>query len=396
MITRKSLALFRNTNNFIKNIDKQYSKEFGQKGWKIGAILNVRKPNDYVSRTGDTAVLQATNEQYVPVTINQLWGQDLSFTSGELALSMDDFAERVLAPAVNALAGTVASIIMGGVEGQVSNIVGNVTAGVTGFINPDAFLEAGATLDILGAPTSDRNVILHPKSVAHGVNSMAGYFNPQAKIGEQWNKGSIVSDTLGFDEFWKDQTVLVHTTGAFTTGTISGANQTGSILTLYATSAALNLGDIVTFAGVNSVNRTTKTDSGQLQQFVITAAASLGATTVAIYPPLNPPVAGAPVAYQTVTASPADGAVVTPASPAGEKTYKNLALHKSAVTMVTADLELPGGTMEADRQAFDGLSIRMIRDFITKDNVDLTRLDILFGFAVVRPEWAVVVADKLS
>jgi hypothetical protein len=65
-ITRKALALFRNSNAFLQLIDRQYSSEFARSGAKIGSTVKIRLPNDYVVRTGPTAVPQNTVENQVP------------------------------------------------------------------------------------------------------------------------------------------------------------------------------------------------------------------------------------------------------------------------------------------------------------------------------------------
>ena len=63
--------------------------------------------------------------------------------------------------------------------------------------------------------------------------------------------------------------------------------------------------------------------------------------------------------------------------------------------MATADLELPRGVHEAARESFDGISMRMVTAYNVTNDQFLTRLDILYGYLWVRPEWAVVIADAL-
>jgi hypothetical protein len=158
-------------------------------------------------------------------------------------------------------------------------------------------------------------------------------------------------------------------------------------------SGPLNQGDIITIAGVNAVNRITKVSIGQLQQFVVTATAAAGATTISIYPAIVPPQSGSAVQYQTVDASPANGAAIIPLTLASSVYRKNLAFIPDAVTMATADLELPKNMQETARERMDGVSMRMVTGFDIKSDQFITRLDVLYGYLWVRPEWAVVVAD---
>jgi len=163
-----------------------------------------------------------------------------------------------------------------------------------------------------------------------------------------------------------------------------------------AITGTLNIGDVITLAGVNSSNRITKQDNGTLAQFVLTAAAANGATSLSIYPSITPPLAGVAVQYQTVTASPANGAAGTPVLPAATQYRKNLAYYPEAFTMATADLETPQrGVVEVARESYDDVSMRMITAYdVLGDNL-ITRLDILYGYLAVRPEWSTTVADIL-
>lgn len=395
-ITREAVMLFRNTNAFIQSLDRQYDSEFGVDGAKIGDTLKIRLPNDYTVTDGPALSVQDTNETNTAISIATQRHVDVGFTSAQRKLKLDDFSERVLEPMVNKLAGNVAQTIMNGSEGGVSNYVSNTDS--TGAVIPPVavtWLLAGAYLDSNSAPKARRQIVMDQFTQAKTVDSLKGLFNPQVKIGEQYETGMISKDTLGFD--WKmDQTVIKHKTGLYVTApTVNGANQTGLALVVNALAGPLIQGDIITVAGVNSVNRVTDMDNGALAQFVLTAPAALGATSLSIYPAIIPPVAGNAVQYQTVTASPANGATITPASKSGETFRKNMAFAPEAVTMVTADLPMPKGVHEVDREVFDGISMRFLSDYIVLTDQFVSRLDVLFGWLWVRPEWAVVVADSV-
>jgi hypothetical protein len=176
---------------------------------------------------------------------------------------------------------------------------------------------------------------------------------------------------------------------------VAGANQTGAVLTVSATAGPINQGDVFTIAGVYSVNRVTKEPNALLQQFVVTADVPAGSTQIPIYPALLPfePTTNMPVPFQTVNASPAAGAQITFAMAAGEVYRKNLAYYAEAFALATAELELPQGVHEAARETYDGISIRMVTDYAVMSDQFITRLDILYGSALLRPEWVVAVAD---
>lgn len=403
MITREAVRLWKNSNEFVQHIDQQYDNQFAKTGAKIGTTCRIRLPNDFTVRTGPAAQIQDTSEQSTTLTLATQQGVDVSYSSVDRTMSLDDFSRRVLAPMVNNLAGTVAANIMTVVEGGsgqpgFSNLTANFDAG--GNVQTpvaQTWLQAGAILDINSAPRGRRKLILDPLTMARTVASLAGLLNPGNKIGEQYRSGQIASDTLGFDWYY-DQTVIKHQTGAYTNpqataATVNGAAQSGLNITINPLAGTFNAGDIVTFAGVNSVNHITKVTTLTLKQFVITSNVANGATNLPIFPAMIGPNGGNPVQYQTVDALPANNADVVPATLSASSFRKNFAFVPEAITMATADLELPRGVHEAAREAFDGISMRMISAYDVRSDQFITRLDVLYGFLLVRPEWAVSVPD---
>lgn len=396
-ITRLAVRLFKNSNAFIQNIDTQYSDEFAVEGAKIGDTLKIRLPNDYTVADGPALSAQATNEQSTSLVVNYQRHVDTTFTAAQLSLSMQNFSERVAAPMMNNLAGNVAKTVMSGVEGGVSNFVANFS-GAGAIIAPttDTFTAADALLTDRSAQEFDRSIVTSPTTMARATTALTGLLNPSAEISRQYRKARIY-DALNF-KWFRDQTVLVHTTGTFTAGTVNGADQTGLTLTLNAITGTLLKGDIITIAGVYAVNRVTKQDTGVLQQFVVTADAANGATSLSIYPAIIPanPITGSEVQYQTVTVSPDNAAALALVNTASERYRKNVAYVPQMVTMACADLKLPSGNGDAARANADGLAIRVVRNWYnvqTDQFVD--RVDCLFGFTYVRPEWGVIVADKV-
>ena len=387
--------LWRNSNEFIRNINMQYDDSFARSGGKIGQSLRIRLPNDYTVRTGPAASPQDTTETSTTLVVSTQKGVDIEFNSVERTMTLDDFSARVLAPMVNNLAGAVAADVMGGAEGGISNFTANLDASGN-VLSPRLvdFLTAGAILDLRSAPRKGRKIILDPITMARSVSTLTGLLNPSDTISKQYETG-MIEKSVNF-EFFMDQTVIKHNTGAFVTApTVTGANQTGNSLTVSALSGPLNIGDIITIANVNAVNRITKQSTMQAAQFVITAAAATGATSLSIYPAIVPPIGGNPVQYQTTDSSPVNGAQISVVTPTGSAYRKNIAYAPEAVTLATADLELPKGVHEAAREQFDGISMRMVSAYNITNDEFITRLDVLYGYLWVRPEWAVAVGDVI-
>lgn len=399
MITREAVRLWKNSNAFIQNVDMQYDESFGVSGAKIGDSLRIRLPNDFTVRTGPALSVQDTAEQSTTLVLATQKGVDVSFTTAQRTLKLDDYSRRILAPMVNNLAGAVAVDIMSGSDGGICNFSANQDVANNILVpNAGTYLDAGATLDLNSAPIANRKIVNGPRTEARVVTALQGLLNPTAEISRQYVTGRMY-DALGF--IWmKDQTAIAHTNGTLAQGsaTVNGANQTGLLLAVNALAGTLNIGDIITIAGVNAVNRVTKQTTGELRQFVVTANVAAAATQIPIYPALVPAgPGGSQVQYQTVTVSPANGAAVNPTNGlVASTTYrKNFAYAPEAVTLATADLEMPRGIHEGAREEFDGVSMRMITAYNIATDQLITRLDVLYGYLWIRPEWACVVADRI-
>lgn len=403
MITREAVMLFKNTNLFIQNIDTQYDSQFARDGAKIGTSVRIRLPNDYTVRDGAAMSIQDTSEQSTTLNLSTQRGVDVGFTSVDRTMSLDDYSERVLYPMMNNLVGNVAQTIMTGSEGGVCNIVVNLDAGGT-TIQPatqSSYLRANASLSDNSAPGGNRKIVLDPTSNANAVSGLTGLLNPATEISEQYRSGQM-KNGLGFRKWFEDQTVIKHTTGTFTAGTVNGANQTGTTLVTNAITGTLKKGDFITLAGANAVNFVTKQDLGTLRQFVVTSDVATGATSIPIFPaiiaaPLSPPAApGATSQYQTVQNAPANGATILLLTPASSVFRKSIAFTREAITMATADLIMPTkGVVESARANYDGIALRMITGYLMGTDVLATRLDVLFGWLYVRPQWATAVADAV-
>src|SRR5579884_872400 len=110
LITREALMVLENNLSFTKQVNKQYSANFGNDnaiGQKIGSTLQVRKPVRYVGRSGAAISVENATEQEVAVTLNQQIGVDIQFSSQELTLSIDEFSDRFIKPAMANIANQI-------------------------------------------------------------------------------------------------------------------------------------------------------------------------------------------------------------------------------------------------------------------------------------------------
>lgn len=384
IITREALRLLHNQLTFVGTINRQYDKSFAKDGAKIGSTLRIRKPVKFTTRTGASINVQDVVETAEDFVIATQKGVDFTFSSVELTLTIDDFSERYLKPAMAQLAADIEADVLSAIK-NVYNQVG--TAGTT----PNSlavYLEARKMLNKFLAPKdNNRHVCINSEAMAATVDALKGLFQDASSIAQQYKEG-IIGRTAGFT-FWENELIPVITTGT-RTGTIqvNGAGQTGSSLALkgLAANATIKAGEVFTVAGVYAVHPETKQTYSFLQQFVVTADATADASgnvTVSISPAII--TSGA---YQTVSGSPANNATVTFAGSASTTYPLNIAYHKDAFVFATADLELPQGVHFAARETYDGISMRIIRDYSISDDKFPCRIDVLYGFKCVRPELA--------
>lgn len=396
MITRFATRLWKNQNPFLRNVNTQYDDQFAVEGAKIGQSLRIRLPNEYTVRTGAAASVQDTQEQKVSLPLSTQAGVDVGFTTAERALSLDDYQERVLMPKIAFLTAYVANDLISGSEGGVSNFVNNVD-GSSNTIAPtqQTVLNARAALVMNSIPDEDMmRLVATPPTMAKITSALTGLLNPAPQISKQYRKGRMY-DGLGF-LWYEDPTVVNHVTGSFTAGTVNGAGQTGTTITTNAITGTLKKGDIITFASVNAINRLTRVSTGALKQFVVTADVATTAVSIPIFPAITPAVGGVGVQYQTCTASPANGAAILLINKASETYRKNLAYIPDLLTLATADLYLPPkGIIEGHRDVYDSISLRSIIAYAVGTDQAIDRLDVIYGYVYIRPEWGVVVADSV-
>ncbi len=399
-ITNEALMVLENELTFTSEVDRNYDDQFAVVGAKIGNTVNVRRPGRFIGTTGPALNVEDFNETSVPVTLSTQFHVDTQFTTQDLALSLDMFSDRVLKPAVAAIANKIDLDGLTMAKNATYNTVGAAGTPPTGLIT---FLNAGAYLDSEGAPRDGRrSVIIDPFSSATIVDSLKGLFVPQEAISTQYRKGLMGRDSAGMN--WKmDQNIVNQTYGSFAgTATCNVTTATGFLTSGWASSAnisitatgavSLNQGDTFTIAGVYAVNPQNRQSYGKLRNFVVNTAVS--GTDAAITVNVSP----APISagqFQNISVTSSGAQAVTFFNKTGVTSPQNILMHKNAFTLAVADLELPEGVHFAGRASDKeiGLSMRVVRQYTINNDSIPTRLDVLYGWAPLYPELACRIAS---
>ena len=391
VIMKESLRILKNELTFTRGVNREYDDKFGVTGAKVGATINARKPPRYVGRLGQALQVEASTETYVPITLDTQFGVDISFSSADLTLSIDEFADRFLKPAMATVANKV------DYDGlQLFRDVNNF-AGTAGTLNGGSVTSTQVQQTILaarrkmtenGVPYSPRNITVDPNSSANIVSGLTNLFNPSGTISKIFNNGALGDGVLGFN-FAEDANVSAFTPQAAGSLTAISAVPASGATTLAVTTTAGTVprGTVFTVAGVYAINPQNRQSTGSLMQFVVTADTVVTTSgTLPIYPAYIP--SGQ---FATCTGTPAGTAAIVVLSGAvGAVPYaQNLAYHKDAFTLASADLLLPGGVDMAERDNFDGISMRMVRQYDINSDLFPVRFDVLYGWKTIYPELAV-------
>lgn len=411
LITNEVLRVAHNTSAFLGRMNTTFEKEWKGK-YAPGSTVQARRPVQYTIRNGAAANIQDLTESSVPIVVRPELGIDFAVSDYDLNMSVRNdgsidkaFRERYLVPAGKRIAAEVDFQIGTMVKNAVANFVGTPGTGPSTLAH---LADAQVPMDNEACPRDDmRFAALSPLANAALVPTLAPLFNARERIDAQYKSG-VLNPVLGFDPIMS-QNVPTHTVGGLGgTPLTNGVNQgllggtstdnvyaaTTSLVTDGWTAAAANrlrAGDVITIGGVFAVNPETKQSTGQLRQFVVTADAASdgsGNATLVISPAII-----ANGAFQNVTARAADNSAITVVTGAAATAYtQNIFWHKEAIAFVSPEMELPNGMDMASQATMadeGGISLRFVRGFDIVNNRRISRFDVLWGGAVVKPEWCV-------
>jgi hypothetical protein len=387
MITRKALEILENNLVITRTVNRAYDDSFAVEGAKIGSTLRVRLPDRALVTDGAALQVQDDNEQFTTLTVSSQKHIGVNFTTAELTMQLDDFAERVLKPRISQLASSIDADVANSFKSIYQSVGTPGTTPGTSLV----LLQGQQKLNEAAAVMAPRYATVNPAANAGLVEGMKGLFNPTNTISRQFKNGLMGEGVLGFEEVSMSQSIKQHTTGTRTgSHTVTSAVTAQGSTTILITgtgSQTIKQGDVFTVANVYAVNPQTRESTGSLQQFVATAdaTASGGAYTVSVSPAMYT----SGHALATIDAFPQASAAVTFLGSASTQYPQNLIYHKDAITFATADLLMPQGVDMASRQVHNGISMRIVRQYDINNDRLPCRIDVLYGYSVIRPQMGV-------
>lgn len=391
MVAREALSELHEQCELLATVDRQYDDSFGKNGAKIGDTLRVRKPNEFNVRTGNAMEINAITEATQDITMSTLKGVDMEFNYVDSLLKTDspkdvaNFTKRYIRPAISKLISVVESEALTYYTKATYQLAGTAGSAINSLATPNA---ARAKLNQMAAPKTDRHVQIDSTSMASLVGGVPTYFNPQAAIAKQYTEGFVTRTAMA--DFHENERCWTLANGADVAGEINGGTLTSGITTLTVDgfSAAPAVGSVFTIGsgsgetGVYNVHPETKIAYAQLKQFTVTSATttSITFTPAIIYDTTDP--------RQNCSGAPADNADIVFVGALSTSYVQPIMYHKEAFQFVNAPLEIMDDADKCSVETREGMSLRVWRGSDINNNRRVLRIDMLYGFAALRPEWA--------
>ncbi len=369
IIAKEALMRVSNKLVFANLINRRYTHEYK----KVGESVSVRFPVKFITNEGAdiTNQIQAVQEKSTLFTIDERHNVAWDFNTQDLTLKIEDYNERYIQPAADALANKIDSVLAN-LYKQVYWEDGTIETNISGM---GQLKGSQVILDNMQCP-EDRNLVLSSKHYWDLVDGL-----DDAHVIQVSSKALINGylGTIADLSIFKSNNIKTHPANAddqasVTVNTTMTNASTKTEVSLTGLDGSLQVGDTFTITSVYAVNPTGKETLGILQRFVVTeAVADAGSNftaTVKFLPRIvmsDDTASGYGPANQNVSRYPtASDAIVFTNKTSGDTNLPfevNLTFNKNAFGLVTVPLELPDGVPFKARMTHDGISIRVLKSF---------------------------------
>lgn len=385
LVLREALKVAHEESQFIATTDRQYDDSYSKNGARNGASIRVKNPLQFKRRQGSRIMsVQDQTETANTITAGTQDGVDIKFTSEDLALRIDQMGElskRVIRPAVCQLISGIEADYIAFATKATAQLAGTAGTAMTDLTVPGA---ARAKLNQALAPKDKQRYIMTDSvSMAGMVNGMKGLFYDPSQGKESMREGMMGRNSMA--DWYENDRCWTMPNSADVAGTINAGTLTSGItsLTVNNLTAAPVAGMVFTVAGVYEVHPETKVAYSHLKQFVCSAGCT---TTNLVFTPAI--IYDTTVANQNASGAPVTTAAITFVGAASTNYSQSLMYHKEAFQFVTVDLPIMADAASCVRRVQDGISMRVWQGSDIRNDELLMRIDILYGMAAMRPQWA--------
>jgi hypothetical protein len=401
-VARVFLDAFENSRVITKTVDTQLlSDKFNPSS---GSTVDFKRPHDYNTiRTSGGDISSSTKSSIIAGkatgTVQNYFTAATDWGNLEEAIQLDQL-EDILAPMARRI---VTDLELDFASFMLKN--SSLRYGTHGTA-VDAWSDvagAGAFMDSIGInPASERYYLMNPFTVATLASAQSGLNSVDSLIRTAWENAQISTNFGGLRAL--SATTLASFTsssGADRAGTLSAApdatyvtakdTMTQSLaVTAFQANMVVKAGELVTIASVNRLNQSTRqamvsaTGTNVAWTGVVTADVTLGASGEGTLVVAGPAIYESTGQYNTVTAAPANGAVVTIVSATATLYQPNLFYTKQAFGLGTVKLPKLYST-DTVATTSDGMSIRISKFSDGNANTQSIRFDLLPAYACFNP-----------
>jgi hypothetical protein len=383
LVSNTALAMFANNSPFVMTGSRIYQEDFTSSGYKIGDTLQVRRQNHFIVGDGSSATPQNIIETVETITVAHQYHALIAYTIQDLSLRIEDFSRLFIAPAIQEIVTQMEKDIGTAAEQSLNFFTGTAGTAINSYTTVDT---AGAKLLEQGVNISDNAYLamtVRDGSALKGA--LLTNFTPV--FNEDIVRQSAIGHLSYFDIF-QSQNIVRHTAGAGPllhpgdTLLVNGAVSSGSTIVMDGASFSVTdyfvVGDVISIAGVESVNPVGRKATGQNMQFVVTGNASsdgAGNITVSVAPSIisdtgNPN-------RNVSNAIPNNAAVTMIGSHNVNVAYPERAL--DIVCPPLYKLQVPFASVAVDPETGLSLAVTQTGDILGYQNY--MRIDLLCGFS---------------
>jgi carbon monoxide dehydrogenase subunit G len=401
-VARVFLDAFENSRVITKTVDTQLlADKFNPSS---GSTVDFKRPHDYKTiRTSGGDISASTKSEIIAGkatgTVQNYFTAATEWGNVEEALQLDQL-EDILAPMARRI---VTDLELDFASFMLRN--SSLRYGTHGTA-VDAWSDvagAGATLDAIGVdPSTDRYYLMNPFTTAALASAQSGLNSVDSLIRTAWENAQISTNFGGLRALSATTMAsFTSSSGADRAGTLSAApdatyvtakdTMTQSLaVTAFQANMVVKAGELVTIANVNRLNCSTRqamvsaTGGNVAWTGVVTADVTLGASGEGTLVVAGPAIYEATGQYNTVTAAPANGAVITIVSATATLYQPNLFYAKQAFGMGTVKLPKLYST-DTVATTSDGMSIRISKYSSGDTNKQQIRFDLLPAYACFNP-----------
>ena len=390
-IGNEALRLAHEKASFIGTINREFDSTYRP---GFGQTIRIRIPSQYVTRSGRVMDVQDGVQLSTALTVATQWGVDLRYNSQEMAQDLVNFQRLHLEPAMAQLVSYLDGACLSSATQQTPNQVWQGAAIPISGLSQTGIARARLNQNL--APKDTRRIQVDSVNMSNIVSSVAAYFNPSGAISEQYREGLIAR--TGMADYYENERVYSHTNASTVVAfSSSGSGISHGSVSMVISSGFATVGSVFSIRGAAStvkgfaVHPETKAAYTYAQQFTVLSVTQ-NTSTITFSPPIyttgsRKNVANADGSDLSSTGSAATSMILFDGFLSS--TYPTpLMYYRDAFTFATAPLPLMDDAIRCVVKTYDGISLRVWEGSDIRNDEKLTRIDILWGFAAIRPQWA--------